>query len=59
MTEIQHFYLKQLKIAYFKHSEHFAANETFENQNLLQITVNTFKTGHNNMIVTSVEQKLA
>ena len=48
-----------LKTAYFKHFEHFSGFKKFEKLILLQTTVNMCETRHNNMILTTVEQKTA
>ena len=48
-----------LKTAYIKHFEHFPGTENLKNYILLQTTVNMCETGHNNMIFTTVEQKIA
>ena len=57
--EIQWFWLKQRKTAYFKHFEHFPAIEMFEKKNLLQTTVNMCLTGYNYMTFTTIEKKIA
>ena len=59
LPEIQLFCLKQLKIAYFKHFEHFPAIRKFKKQILPQITLNMCETGHNKLTFTFVEQKIA
>ena len=57
--EIQWFCLKQLKTAYFKHFEHFAAIEKFKTTHFAATTVNMCEPGHNNMTFTAVEKKIA
>ena len=52
------FYLTQLKTAYFKHSEHFAATEILKNKNLLQATVKMCKSGHNMTFTNILSKKL-
>ena len=59
IPEIQKFYLKQLKPAYFKHFEHFQLLKNLKKQILLQTTVNICENVHNNMTFTTVELKIA
>ena len=59
IPEIQLFCLKQLKTGYFKHFEHFPTIVNLKKLILLQTTVNMCETGHNNMTLTTVEEKIA